>query len=183
MRGRERERERERERKGERKGFYVTALWMHAIHPRTLATNLAGFARFGYLKDLPEILYRFLHDPRDERKDQDDVTAAAPGARKASGKPHCVDGLAATATEAAKARREKEAEHAQAVLARYDSDEAFHNLYDGVANLFVWLLKSGLEHLRAGDTAKIVFAAKCARRTHGSPLRHGCRWVRMEQQA
>ncbi|XBJ18785.1 hypothetical protein VPH35_009869 [Triticum aestivum] len=179
MRGRERE----RERKGERKGFYVTALWMHAIHPRTLATNLAGFARFGYLKDLPEILYRFLHDPRDERKDQDDVTAAAPGARKASGKPRCVDGLAATATEAAKARREKEAEHAQAVLARYDSDEAFHNLYYGVANLFVWLLKSGLEHLRAGDTAKIVFAAKCARRTHRSPLRHGCRWLRMEQQA
>ncbi|VAH20439.1 unnamed protein product [Triticum turgidum subsp. durum] len=70
---------RERERKGERKGFYVTALWMHAIHPRTLATNLAGFARFGYLKDLPEILYRFLHDPRDERKDQDDVTAAPRG--------------------------------------------------------------------------------------------------------
>ncbi|VAI06222.1 unnamed protein product [Triticum turgidum subsp. durum] len=75
-----------RERKGERKGFYVTALWMHAIHPRTLATNLAGFARFGCLKDLPEILYRFLHDPRDERKDQDDIAAAAPGARAGSGK-------------------------------------------------------------------------------------------------
>ena len=42
---------------------------MHAIHPRTLAANLAGFARFGCLKDLPEILYRFLHGPRDERKD------------------------------------------------------------------------------------------------------------------
>ena len=46
------------------------------------------------------------------------------------------------------------------MLARYDSDEAFRNLYDGVADLFVWLLKSGLEHLRAGDTAKIVVAAK-----------------------
>uniref|UniRef100_A0A452Y399 DUF2828 domain-containing protein n=4 Tax=Aegilops tauschii subsp. strangulata TaxID=200361 RepID=A0A452Y399_AEGTS len=69
MRGRERERERERERKWEREGFYVAALWMHAIHPRTLAANLAGFARFGCLKDLPEILYRFLHGPRDERKD------------------------------------------------------------------------------------------------------------------
>ncbi|XP_037489908.1 uncharacterized protein LOC119368894 [Triticum dicoccoides] len=166
-----------RERKGERKGFYVTALWMHAIHRRTLATNLAGFAKFGCLKDLPDILYRILHDPRDERKDQDDVAAAAPGARVASGKRRCVDGLAAAAAEAVKARREKEAEHAQAVLARYDSDEAFRNLYDGVADLFVWLLKSGLEHLRAGDTAKIVFAAKCARRTHGSPLLHGCRWL------
>ena len=46
------------------------------------------------------------------------------------------------------------------MLALYDSDKAFRNLYDGVADLFVWLLKSGLEHLRAGDTAKIVFAAK-----------------------
>ena len=63
------------------------------------------------------------------------------------------------------------------MLARYDSDEALRNLYDGVADLFVWLLKSGLEHLRAGDTAKIVFAAKCARRIHGSPLLHGCRWL------
>ena len=69
MRGRDKqEDEREREERGE-EGFYVTALWMHAIHPRTLATNLAGFARFGCLKDLPEILYRFLHGPRDERKD------------------------------------------------------------------------------------------------------------------
>ena len=114
-----------RERKGERKGFYVTALWMHAIHPRTLATNLAGFTRF-------------LHDPRDERKDQDDVAAAAiqyrrggPGSK--SGKRRCVGG----GREAAKARREKEAEHAQAVLAHNDSDAAFCNLYDGVADLFV----------------------------------------------
>uniref|UniRef100_A0A453GY91 Uncharacterized protein n=1 Tax=Aegilops tauschii subsp. strangulata TaxID=200361 RepID=A0A453GY91_AEGTS len=60
----------------------------------------------------------------------------------------------------AKARREKEAEHAQAVLARYDSDEAFRKLYDGVADLFAGLLKSDLEHLRAGETAKIGLAAK-----------------------
>ncbi|XP_044348637.1 uncharacterized protein [Triticum aestivum] len=153
---------------------------MHAIHPHTLATNLADFARFGFLKDLPEILYRFLRDPRDERKDQDDVTAAALGARAASGKRRGVDGLAAAAAEATKARREKEAEHAQAMLALYDSDKAFRNLYDGVADLFVWLLKSDLEHLRTGDMAKIVFAAKCARRTHRSPLLHGCRWLRME---
>ncbi|XP_037453985.1 uncharacterized protein LOC119324309 [Triticum dicoccoides] len=150
---------------------------MHAIHPRTIATNLTGFARFGCLKDLPEILYRFLHDPRNERKDQDDVAAADSGARAASGKRRCVDGLATAAAEAAKARREKEAEHAQAVLACYNSHEAFRNLYNGVADLFVWMLKSGLEHLRAGHNGQDRVRAKCARRTHGSPLLHGCRWL------
>ncbi|XP_020162888.1 uncharacterized protein [Aegilops tauschii subsp. strangulata] len=151
--------------KADREGFYAAALWMHANHPRTLAANLGGFARFGCLKDLPEILYRVLHGPRDERKDQDDVAAAAiqyrrggPGGK--GGKRRCVGGGRAAAAETAKARREKEAEHAQAVLARYDSDEAFRKLYDGVADLFAGLLKSDLEHLRAGETAKIGLAAK-----------------------
>ncbi|KAI4991038.1 hypothetical protein ZWY2020_039409 [Hordeum vulgare] len=69
-------------------------------------------------------------------------------------------GEKAAAAEAAKARREKEAEHAHALLARYGSDEAFRGLYDGVAGLFASLLKSELEHLRAGETAKIGLAAK-----------------------
>ncbi|CAO1942174.1 unnamed protein product [Urochloa humidicola] len=91
--------------KSDRDGFYAAALWMHARHPRTLAANLANFARFGCLKDLPEILYL-------------------------------------------------------AALARYASDEAFRNLYDRVADTFAELLKSDVEHLRAGDNAKIGLAAK-----------------------
>ena len=43
--------------KANRDGFYATAVWMHARHPRTLSGNLATFARFGYLKDLPKIVY------------------------------------------------------------------------------------------------------------------------------
>ncbi|RLN03645.1 uncharacterized protein C2845_PM13G08340 [Panicum miliaceum] len=31
--------------KGDREGFYAAALWMHARHPKTLAGNLATFAR------------------------------------------------------------------------------------------------------------------------------------------
>jgi len=63
--------------KGDREGFYAAALWMHARHPKTLAGNLAIFARFGCLKDLPEILYRILHGDRmeeegDRRKQQQD---------------------------------------------------------------------------------------------------------------
>ena len=75
MRGRERE----RERKGEREGFYVAALWMHAIHPRTLAANLAGFARFGCLKDLPEILHRIIHGGASTRTPGKQARLAAEG--------------------------------------------------------------------------------------------------------
>nr|XP_034594770.1 uncharacterized protein LOC117856537 [Setaria viridis] len=91
--------------KSDRDGFYAAALWMHARHPLTLAANLANLARFGCLKDLPEILYL-------------------------------------------------------AALARYASDEAFRHLYDRVADTFAELLKSDVEHLRAGDTSKIGLAAK-----------------------
>ncbi|KAF7059931.1 hypothetical protein CFC21_066769 [Triticum aestivum] len=144
--------------KSDREGFYAAALWMHANHPRTLAANLASFARFGCLKDLPEIVYRVLHGPRDERKDGDDSTRVhrRGGSRGRNNKRRCVG----EAAEAAKARRQKETEHAQVVLARYDSDESFRFLYDRVAELFAELLKSDLEHLRSGDTPKIGLAAK-----------------------
>ena len=139
--------------KSDREGFYAAALWMHANHPLTLAGNLAGFARFGCFKDLLEIVYRVLHGPRDERKDDD--YAAATRVTLHGSKRRCVDGAAA-----AKAKRQKEAEHAQVTLSRYDSDENFRCLYDRVAELFAELLKSDLEHLRSGDTTKIGLAAK-----------------------
>ncbi|GAV87827.1 DUF2828 domain-containing protein [Cephalotus follicularis] len=43
--------------KADREGFYASALW---IHPKTVAVNAASIVRFGYFKDLPEILYRLL---------------------------------------------------------------------------------------------------------------------------
>ncbi|GJM91802.1 hypothetical protein PR202_ga08214 [Eleusine coracana subsp. coracana] len=46
--------------KGDREGFYAATLWMHKNHPRTLGGNVSAFAEFGYIKDLPEILYRLV---------------------------------------------------------------------------------------------------------------------------
>jgi hypothetical protein len=66
----------------------------------------------------------------------------------------------ARATATAKGRLNKEAQLAQAALARYATDEAFRHLYDRVADTFAELLKSDIEHLRAGDTAKIGLEAK-----------------------
>ncbi|CAL4886230.1 unnamed protein product [Urochloa decumbens] len=140
--------------KGDREGFYAAALWMHARHPKTLAGNLAALARFGCLKDLPEILYRVLHGDRmeeegDPRKQQKDGRHGTKRRRS--------DGEFQAAKER---RRQEEAQLARTALARYESDEAFRFLYDRVAEMFAEMLKSDVEHLRAGDTSKISLAAK-----------------------
>lgn len=46
--------------KSDKEGFYTAALWLHSLHPKTFACNVALFAEFGYFKDLPEIIYRLL---------------------------------------------------------------------------------------------------------------------------
>lgn len=38
----------------------MASFWLHKNHPKTLASNVGVFARFGYFKDLLEILYRLL---------------------------------------------------------------------------------------------------------------------------
>jgi len=50
--------------KSDKKGFYTSALWLHKTHPKTLALNVKALADFGYLKDLPEILFRLLEGPK-----------------------------------------------------------------------------------------------------------------------
>ncbi|KQK11816.1 hypothetical protein BRADI_2g62560v3 [Brachypodium distachyon] len=139
--------------KSDREGFYAAALWMHANHPLTLAANLDTFANFGCLKDPLEIVSRVLHGPRDEREEADDAPRFTRGR---GGSKRCRGARTATA----RARREKEAQHAQAVIARYGSDDKFRLLYDRVAQMFADMLKSDLEHLRAGDKGKIGLAAK-----------------------
>ncbi|XP_051128065.1 uncharacterized protein LOC127249355 [Andrographis paniculata] len=57
--------------KSDKENFYTAALWLHENHPKTLACNLRSIAQFGYLKDLPEILFRLIEgiEVRIKRKD------------------------------------------------------------------------------------------------------------------
>ncbi|KAK7854207.1 hypothetical protein CFP56_032825 [Quercus suber] len=55
--------------KTDKEGFYTAAFWLHKHHPKTLACNIGSLADFGYIKDLPEILYRLL-EGSDVRKNQ-----------------------------------------------------------------------------------------------------------------
>ncbi|KAJ8647567.1 hypothetical protein MRB53_000590 [Persea americana] len=54
--------------KSDKEGFYEVVFWLHQNHPKTLALNVGRFAQFGYMKDLPEILFRLLAG-LDARKD------------------------------------------------------------------------------------------------------------------
>ncbi|KAL5717440.1 hypothetical protein ACHQM5_010440 [Ranunculus cassubicifolius] len=60
--------------KSDKEGFLTAALWLHERHPKTLALNLKTVSQFGYLKDMPEILYRLIEGPevrslaKEERK-------------------------------------------------------------------------------------------------------------------
>ncbi|OIT07344.1 hypothetical protein A4A49_17621 [Nicotiana attenuata] len=58
------------------------ALWLHSLHPKTLACNLESMSNFGYFKDLPEILYRLLEgaDVRENAKKEREM-------RKLNGEP------------------------------------------------------------------------------------------------
>ncbi|GJN29115.1 hypothetical protein PR202_gb17308 [Eleusine coracana subsp. coracana] len=71
--------------KSDREGFYASALWVHANHPRTLACNVPAFAEFGYLKDFPELLYRLVHgaDARKEAKEKADARKKVRKAKEA----------------------------------------------------------------------------------------------------
>ncbi|TVU42357.1 hypothetical protein EJB05_08759, partial [Eragrostis curvula] len=143
--------------KADREGFYAAALWMYNRHPRTLAGNLATFAKFGCLKDLLEILYRVLHGQREDKgderrrnKQQQQQPAGARGMKRPRADKAAV----------AEAKRDEEARQAHVMLARYASDADFRLLYDRVAETFAVLLKSDLEQLRAGEVAKVGLAAK-----------------------
>ncbi|WOH01669.1 hypothetical protein DCAR_0521054 [Daucus carota subsp. sativus] len=46
--------------KNDKEGFYRSVLWLHKNHPKSLACNVGTISKFGYFKDLLEVLYRIL---------------------------------------------------------------------------------------------------------------------------
>ncbi|KAL8148957.1 uncharacterized protein LOC141708541 [Apium graveolens] len=65
--------------KNHKEGFYSALLWLHNNHPKSLGCNVGTIAKFGYFKDLLEVLYRILlggnvreraRDAHNRRKDE-----------------------------------------------------------------------------------------------------------------
>ncbi|KAK9006282.1 hypothetical protein V6N11_035326 [Hibiscus sabdariffa] len=135
--------------KSDREGFYTSALWLHDHHPKTLACNLDSFVKFGYLKDLLEILYRMLEGPtiRQIQKREHFRWKFHKGRGRGSV-------TASTSSE------EKRLAMAKKVLERYSGDPDFRFLHERVSDLFAGCLKADLEFMKSNQTRKIGLAAK-----------------------
>ncbi|XP_057531898.1 uncharacterized protein LOC130810013 [Amaranthus tricolor] len=163
--------------KSDKNGFYTAAIWLHENHPQALACNLESFVRFGYLKDLLEILFRvlgFTHPAKmgkqygtgfqsfkplkysRKRKVQKSMASAAREARITAS----IETQAREKQEARKLRHSKRSDMAKTALERYKSDYDYRFLHDKVSNLFSSHLIIDMENLKSGKLNKISLAAK-----------------------
>lgn len=168
--------------KSDKEGFYTSALWLHKNHPKTLALNLRVFADFGYLKDLPEILYRLLEGPeiriiaKKERKcgkrhnkyslEKNSVAFKKGILSKPEISEKEKEGLLENLEElgdkekARAIRKAKEIAQKRKALDRCQNDLDYRFLYDCVSDVFAELLKLDMGVLNSGDISKISLASK-----------------------
>lgn len=138
--------------KSDREGFYTAVLWLHQNHPKTLALNARAFADFGYLKDLPEILFRLLEGPearklaKEEWRDRKRRKLKVPNVNNKE--------------EARALRKERELSKARKALERYEGDSDYSFLFDSVSDVFADMLKSDMQFLSIGEFHKISLASK-----------------------
>lgn len=161
--------------KSDKEGFYTAAFWLYQNHPKTLAFNLPALVDFGYLKDLPEILYRILEGQQMERgknrvwrkKIQRKFKRKSKKSSDISGEIE--DRILENAEEiggpvekikARALRKQRELEKAKKALERYNSDANYRLLFDRIADLFADLLKSDLKYLKSNELNKIGLASK-----------------------
>ncbi|CAA7045444.1 unnamed protein product [Microthlaspi erraticum] len=161
--------------KSDKEGFYTAVYWLYQNHPKTLALNLPALVEFGYLKDLPEILYRILEGQQMERgksrvwrkKIQRKFKRKSDESSEISG--DLADRILENAEEiggpvdkvkARALRKQRESEKAKRALERYRSDANYRLLFDRTADLFADLLKSDLKYLNSNEMNKIGLASK-----------------------
>ncbi|XP_068666852.1 uncharacterized protein [Aristolochia californica] len=160
--------------KSDKEGFYTAALWLHQMHPKTLALNVKLISRFGYLKDLPEILFRLL-EGRDVRRiaKEERMRRLKKGRRRAKAnrkfkprkskletmlKPQKED---AVSPEVARdLRQKKTAQLARRAIERYNRDPDYKFLHDRISDCFAELLAADLQSLKSGELQSIGLAAK-----------------------
>ncbi|GMY38637.1 hypothetical protein FCV25MIE_33881 [Fagus crenata] len=117
--------------------FIASLLWLNQHHPKTLALNLQGFSRLGYLNFVSEILYHIMKEKfntenlryswsrQNKNKKKEDIITCSKRAVKL-----------------------------------YKSNLDYRYLYNRVADLFAKLLKSDIEYLKLGEIEKISMASR-----------------------
>ncbi|VFQ87903.1 unnamed protein product [Cuscuta campestris] len=149
--------------KSDKQGFYTAAIWLHNHHPKTLASNISHLADFGYIKDMPEILFRLLEgaDVRSTQKTEWDrrkhlavrksIKMKNKGTVNKKKVMYMVPSLP---------KEERKLVMAKKVIDKYNGDGDFRYLYDRISDFFGEALRADLERLKAGEMNKISLAAK-----------------------
>ncbi|MCD7467665.1 hypothetical protein HAX54_005216 [Datura stramonium] len=158
--------------KSDKEGYYTAALWLHQLHPKSLACNLESLANFGYFKDLPEILYRLLEGPdlrkraKKERKTRSyNSNKKVKREEEDRGWRPFGGGVTESKVDIEKqkarmVREKKKIDMAKKAVDRYRLDPDYKFLHDHVSDLFANCLKLDLESLKAGKLTDISLAAK-----------------------
>jgi hypothetical protein len=136
--------------------FFNSVLWLHKYQHYVLVSNLAALASFGYLKDLPEILYRILVFEmvnggycQSRMLDQGENV-----------KMDQIENEEMEKEETRVLRREKDIFWAECAVFFHRNVSAYHFLHNCVADIYADLLKSDIEFLNLGEVEKISLAAK-----------------------
>ncbi|XP_071692317.1 uncharacterized protein [Rutidosis leptorrhynchoides] len=142
--------------KSDKEGYYTSALWLHKNHPKTLACNLPSMADFGYLKDLPELLYRLLEgeDVREKAKEEHKKRSREKGQEESQKRSR------RRLIGRGQSYKEKRITMAKKAIERFNSDPDYRFLHDRVSDLFAELLRADMKLLEDGKSTKISLAAK-----------------------
>ncbi|KAG9446530.1 hypothetical protein H6P81_012658 [Aristolochia fimbriata] len=157
--------------KSDKNGFYAAALWLHQFHPKTLSINLKHISRFGYLKDLPVILFQLLEGRHVRRSHRREGTWGRSKRGRRRGVPDRrvkqrgskLDAMLKPGDSALVARdlrHKKTAELATRAIERYNRDPDYKFLHDQVSDCFAELLAADLQTLKTGEPCGIGLAAK-----------------------
>ncbi|CAA0814244.1 Uncharacterised conserved protein UCP015417-vWA [Striga hermonthica] len=173
--------------KTDREGGYTAALWIHENHPKTLACNVAPLAKFGYFKDLLEILFRLVEGPdareqakaayrswkssgsrrarelakRREAKKPKQMAPGYGGIRKKTyGQGRRSYRSSNNSNQPKLSNEEKRLERAKKALEKFSHDPDYRLLHERVSDYFALCLRSDMEKLNSGQLNKISLAAK-----------------------
>ncbi|TXG55977.1 hypothetical protein EZV62_017290 [Acer yangbiense] len=165
--------------KSDMDGFYTAALWLHQNHLKTLAANVGSIPRFGYLKDLPEILYQLVQGSDMRRKQKAELAKKKKNIKGAKEKPSREDRMMDRSSvpreirvleslrrdsmkklESSRLRRVRRREMARNALDKYSDDQDYRFLFERISDYFAELLKNDMKFYESGELRKVSLAAK-----------------------
>ncbi|KAK0573164.1 hypothetical protein LWI29_003829 [Acer saccharum] len=158
--------------KSDKDGFYTAANWLHENHPKTLAANVGSIAGFGYLKDLPEILYQLVQGPDVRRNQKAELAKAKKNIKGAKEKTDVIYSVRREIRREIRVResqnkdrekkwvaclfrKERRQEMAQKAFYKYSDDPDYRFLFERISDYFAEHLKNDMKFYESGELRKV----------------------------